>query len=61
MGNLSWAYGNMQGSYKFLSLVTGKKVMQRKFTEMPMTNSVIRRINKLRQERTIQEWPILQK
>jgi hypothetical protein len=39
--------GNMQGSYKFLSLTTGKKVMQRKFTEMPTTNSVIRRINSL--------------
>jgi hypothetical protein len=38
---------NMQGSYKFLSLTTGKKVTQRKFTEMPMTNSVIRRINSL--------------
>ena len=39
--------GNMQGSYKFLSLATGKKVTQRKFTEMPITNSVIRRINSL--------------
>jgi hypothetical protein len=37
----------MQGSYKFLSLTTGKKVTQRKFTEMPMTNSAIRRINSL--------------
>jgi hypothetical protein len=37
----------MQGSYKFLSLTTGKKVTQRKFTEMPMTDSVIRRINSL--------------
>jgi FtsZ-binding cell division protein ZapB len=27
--------GNMQGSYKFLSLSTGKKVTRRKFTEMP--------------------------
>jgi hypothetical protein len=36
---------NMQGSYKFLSLSTRKKVMRRKFTEMPMTNSVIRRID----------------
>jgi hypothetical protein len=39
--------GNMQGSYKFLSLTTGKKVTRRKFTEMPMTDSVIRRINSL--------------
>jgi hypothetical protein len=30
--------GNMQGSYKFLSLSTGNKVTQRKFTEMPMTD-----------------------
>jgi hypothetical protein len=39
--------GNMQGSYKFLSLSTGKKVTRRKSTEMPMTNSVIRRIDSL--------------
>ncbi len=38
---------NMQGSYKFLPLTTGKKVTQRKFTEMPTTDSVIRRINSL--------------
>jgi len=31
--------GNLQGSYKFLSLVTGKKVMHRKFTEMPVSSS----------------------
>jgi hypothetical protein len=37
----------MQGSYKFLSLTTGKKVTQGKFTEMPMTDSFIRRINSL--------------
>jgi hypothetical protein len=39
--------GNMQGSYKFLSLTTGKKVTRRKFTQMPITDSVIRRINSL--------------
>ena len=39
--------GNMQGSNKLLSLTTGKKVTQRKFTEMPMTDNVIRRINSL--------------
>ncbi len=39
--------GNMQGSYKFLSLMTEKKVTRRKFAEMPMTDSVIRRINSL--------------
>jgi hypothetical protein len=41
------AKGNMQGSYKFLLLSTEKKVTQRKFTEMPMTDSIIRRINSL--------------
>ncbi len=39
--------GNMQRSYKFWSLSTGKKVTRRKFTEMPMTDSVIRRIDSL--------------
>ncbi len=39
--------GNMQGSYKFLSLSTRNKVMQRKFTEMPMTDSVIRMVDSL--------------
>ena len=39
--------GNMQRRYKFLSLLTGKKVTQRSFTEMPITDRVIRRINSL--------------
>ncbi len=39
--------GNMQGSYKFLSLSTRNKVTQRKFTEMPMTDSVIRMVDSL--------------
>ncbi len=39
--------GNMQGSYKFLSLSTGKKVTQRKFTEMPMTDNVIKMVDTL--------------
>jgi hypothetical protein len=39
--------GNMQGSYKFLSLSTGNKVTQRKFKEMPMTDSVIRMVDSL--------------
>ena len=29
--------GNIQGSYKFMSLSTGKKIVRRKFTETPMT------------------------
>ena len=39
--------GNMQGSYKFLSLSTGKKVTRRKFTEMPMTDNVIKMVDSL--------------
>jgi hypothetical protein len=38
--------GNMQGSYKFMSLSTGKKIVRCKFTEMPMTESVMNQINK---------------
>jgi len=38
--------GNMQGSYKFMSLSTGKKNVRRKFTEMPMTESVMNQIDK---------------
>jgi hypothetical protein len=36
----------MQGSYKFMSLSTGKKIVRRKFTEMPMTESVMNQIDK---------------
>ncbi len=36
--------GNLQGSYKFLSLATGKKVTQRKFIEMPITELVIKQV-----------------
>jgi hypothetical protein len=39
--------GNMQGSYTFLSLLTRKKVTRRKFTEMPITENVIRKIDTL--------------
>jgi hypothetical protein len=39
--------GNMQGSYKFLSLSTGNKVTRRKFTERRMTDSVIRMVDSL--------------
>ncbi len=38
--------GNKQGSYKFMSLSTGKKIVRRKFTEMPMTESVMNQIDK---------------
>ena len=36
--------GNLQGTYKFLSLVTGKKVKRRAFTPYPMPDSVIRKV-----------------
>ena len=39
--------GNAQGSYKFLSLNTGKKLIRRSFTEMPVTESVIARVAQL--------------
>jgi hypothetical protein len=39
--------GNLHGSYKFLSLTTGKKVTQRKFTELPITESVIEQVEKM--------------
>ncbi len=38
---------NLQGSYKFLSLATGKKVMQRKFTKMPVTEAVIKQVEEM--------------
>jgi hypothetical protein len=37
---------NMQGSYKFMSFSTGKKIVRRKFTEMSMTKSVMKQIDK---------------
>ena len=33
--------GNLQGSYKFLNLVTGKKITRRGFTPLPMPQEVI--------------------
>ncbi len=36
--------GNLQGSYKFMLLVTGKKVTRRKFTEMPVIEAVIKQV-----------------
>jgi hypothetical protein len=38
--------GNLQGSYKFVLLSTGKKIKRRKFTEMPITESVIKQVSK---------------
>ncbi len=36
----------LQGSYKFMSLTTGKKIARREFTEMPMTEAVMNLIKK---------------
>ena len=38
---------NLQWSYKFLSLATGKKVRRRKFTEMPVTEAVIKQVEEM--------------
>lgn len=37
--------GNSQGGYKFLSLTTGRKILRRSFTELPMPQDVIDRIH----------------
>ncbi len=39
--------GNLQGSYKFLSLATRKKVMRRKFMEMSVTEAVIEQVEEM--------------
>ncbi len=36
--------GNLQGTYKFLSLATGKKVKRQAFTPYPMPDSVIKKV-----------------
>jgi hypothetical protein len=37
---------NLQGSYKFMSLTTGKKIARCKFTEMSMAEAVMKQIKK---------------
>ncbi len=37
---------NLQGNYKFMSLTTGKKIARHKFTEMQMTEAVMKQIKK---------------
>jgi hypothetical protein len=39
--------GNMQGSYKFLNLRTGKRITRRRWTLLPMPQEVIERVNQL--------------
>ena len=36
--------GNLQGTYKFFSLTTGKKIKRRQFTRYPMPDSVIAKV-----------------
>jgi Reverse transcriptase (RNA-dependent DNA polymerase) len=39
--------GNLQGSYKFLNLRTGKRITRRSWTHLPMPQEVIDRVNEL--------------
>jgi hypothetical protein len=39
--------GNLQGSYRFLSLATRKCIKRRKWTELPITEDVIARVHEL--------------
>ena len=39
--------GNLQGSYEFLNLRSGKKITRRNWTELPMPQEVIDRVNQL--------------
>ncbi|KAL7462980.1 hypothetical protein ACHAXS_003351 [Conticribra weissflogii] len=39
--------GNMQGSYKFLCLETGRVIRRRQFKELPMPGSVIKKVEEL--------------
>jgi hypothetical protein len=39
--------GNIQGSYKFLNLRTGKRIPRRRWTSLPMPQEVIDRVNEL--------------
>jgi hypothetical protein len=48
---------NFQGSYKFLSLRTGKRITRKQFTELPMPDSVVKRVEAMalreKQDKTI--------
>jgi hypothetical protein len=39
--------GNLQGSYHFLSLVTGKRINRRRWTQLPITDAIIARVHEL--------------
>lgn len=38
---------NLQGTYKFLCLTTGKKLKKRKWTELPMPDSIIQQVDQM--------------
>ncbi len=46
MRDMYGTYWKLAGSYKFISLTTGKKIARCKFTEMPMTEAVMKQIKK---------------
>jgi hypothetical protein len=37
--------GNLQGSYYFMSLATGKRISRRRWTELPVTEEIIERVH----------------
>jgi len=39
--------GNVQGGYKFMSLVTGRKITRQNFTELPMPADAVKRVEAL--------------
>ncbi len=47
MGNLHGTNGKYAGELHFLSLTTGKKVTQKKFTKMPVTEAVIKQVEEM--------------
>lgn len=46
--------GNLQGTYKFLSLDTGKCILRRNFTELPLTDSIQKLVDRMAQA---ENWP----
>ena len=45
--------GNLQGTYKFFSLTTGKKLKRRQFTPYPMPDTVIARVERYGKENAL--------
>jgi len=46
-GGMNLGHSNMQGGHKFLSLETGEILVRRKWTELPVPNEVISRLDEL--------------